>query len=181
MILHQFALQRRANQSVCLSVEKSWEVHGERCEPLNDMFTGTQFIQFGELAEKTEHMCIRDSEDTERVFKMVFDPAAQFVEHFYMMALNSRAEVLGIFDVSVGSESYCAVFVKEIMLRAVLLNAASIVVAHNHPSGISTPSRDDYKLTGLLKSACDIFQINLLDHLIFGDTVHRIDLNKCKV
>lgn len=181
MILHQFELQRRANQSVYLRVEKSWVVYGDKCEPLNEMFTGTEFLQFGELVSQQERICVNDSESTIRLFRMIFDPQAQFLEHFYMAALNSRSEVLGIFDIAMGSSTYCTVSVKEVVLRAVLLNAASIVVAHNHPTGNSMPSRDDYKITALLKAACDTFQISLLNHLIFGESVHKVDLSRCKV
>ena len=59
------------------------------------------------------------------------------------------------------------------MLRAAMLaNAASIIVAHNHPSGDPTPSPDDIALTGRVVSPGDIIGINGLDHVVIGDGGH---------
>ena len=55
------------------------------------------------------------------------------------------------------------------MQRALLCNASRIMVAHNHPSGDSSPSREDKKSTMKIKEACDLMGISLLDHIIIGE------------
>ena len=55
------------------------------------------------------------------------------------------------------------------MQRALLCNASRIMIAHNHPSGNSEPSREDKKTTENIRKACDLIGIPLLDHIIIGE------------
>jgi len=61
---------------------------------------------------------------------------------------------------------------RDILVRALALNAASVAVAHNHPSGDETPSRADRQVTAVLRDACNLVGIPLLDHVIVTDTAH---------
>ena len=57
----------------------------------------------------------------------------------------------------------------EVFQRAILAGAVSLIIAHNHPSGVLTPSAEDHKVTQRLKNAGEILGIKLLDHLIVMD------------
>jgi len=94
-------------------------------------------------------------------------------EVLIMLTVDIKNRVTGIFEVSRGSLSSSLVHPREVFKRALLMNAAGIFVAHNHPSGDVTPSRDDTAITERLQNAGDILGVSLVDHLIIGDTPKR--------
>jgi DNA repair protein RadC len=61
---------------------------------------------------------------------------------------------------------------RDILVRALAVNAASVAVAHNHPSGSETPSRADRQVTAVIREACSLVGIPLLDHVIVTDAAH---------
>lgn len=89
-------------------------------------------------------------------------------EHCYMMAMNSRNRVIGIFLISKGSVTTSIVGAREIFLRALLIGAVRIIVMHNHPSMDCTPSREDEMLTRKLWYGKTATGIELHDHIIVG-------------
>ena len=88
---------------------------------------------------------------------------------FLSIALNGAQEILSISVVSVGSVNHTLVHPREVFSKALKEHSISVVLAHNHPSGILTPSLDDIKVTKRLKKAGEILGIKVLDHLIFSD------------
>ncbi|MBT3601745.1 MAG: DNA repair protein RadC [Candidatus Latescibacteria bacterium] len=89
-------------------------------------------------------------------------------EHFIALFLNARNQVICREDVSVGSLNASLVHPREVFAPAVGSAAASVILAHNHPSGDVTPSREDIELTRRMVQAGDIMGIEVLDHLIVG-------------
>ncbi len=87
-------------------------------------------------------------------------------EHFVSMYLNRNNVVLGISDLHVGTSTATVVDIKKILRKALDYNASSMIIGHNHPSGALKPSQGDIEVTQKLKSACDTFDIDLLDHII---------------
>ena len=85
--------------------------------------------------------------------------------------LNTKNQVLAIKTVSVGDLSSSIVHPREVFQDAVVISAASIIIAHNHPSGDPTPSAEDIAVTRRLMDAGEILGIELLDHVIIGDGV----------
>ena len=71
--------------------------------------------------------------------------------------------------VSKGTLKQTSIDCRTILRQALLHNASAIIVFHNHPSGISTPSASDIQLTRELMDACRMLDISLLDHIIVGD------------
>ncbi|MGC9128174.1 MAG: JAB domain-containing protein, partial [Acidithiobacillus sp.] len=63
-----------------------------------------------------------------------------------------------------------SVYVREVAKRALELNAAALIVAHNHPSGVAEPSLADRQLTRRLEQALELLDIRLLDHFVVGET-----------
>lgn len=90
-------------------------------------------------------------------------------EYFYLICLNAKCEVLGVHEVSHGALSETIVSPREVFKRALVNNAASIVVAHNHPSGDPTPSGEDITTTKRLEEAGNVLGVKLMDHIIVGD------------
>ena len=90
-------------------------------------------------------------------------------EHFVTMMLDVKNRVIGIHTVSIGTLNASLVSAREVFKAAILCNAASVILAHNHPSGDLTPSPEDLRVTEVLKEAGKLLDIEVLDHVIVGD------------
>ncbi len=89
-------------------------------------------------------------------------------EQFWVITLSRSGHITGAFRLSEGGTSSTVVDVKVLMKNVLDRMAENIILAHNHPSGNMTPSTQDCDLTARIKSACDIFGVKLLDHIIVG-------------
>lgn len=89
-------------------------------------------------------------------------------EHFVILMLDVKNRLIGIHTVSIGSLCAAIVSPREVFKAAILSNAASIILAHNHPSGDLTPSPEDLNVTEVLRKAGKILDIEVLDHVIVG-------------
>lgn len=87
-------------------------------------------------------------------------------EHFLVLLLNARHEVIGKETVSVGSLNASIVHPREVFKPAVLASAASVVLIHNHPSGDPEPSEEDLSITRRLVECGELLGIQVLDHVI---------------
>lgn len=90
-------------------------------------------------------------------------------EEFRVLVLNNKNHVLKKCVVSVGTISEALVHPREVFREAIREAGASIIIAHNHPSGILTPSAEDIQTTRRIKEAGEIIGIALLDHIIMTD------------
>ena len=90
-------------------------------------------------------------------------------ETFVVVFLNGRNALLSTETIFEGTLTQATVFPREIVKYALLKNAASVICAHNHPSGEISPSGDDHRITRRIKQACEAVGIQLLDHLIIAN------------
>ena len=90
-------------------------------------------------------------------------------EIFTCLFLDTRHRVIASEDLFHGSIDGACVYPRIVAERALRLNAAAVIVAHNHPSGISEPSIADQAITRRLKDALQLLEIRLLDHFVVGD------------
>lgn len=91
-------------------------------------------------------------------------------EYMYMLCLNTKLRLNGIFEVSHGNVNSSVCGTREIFQKALLGNAVSIILIHNHPSGDATPSREDINVTKRLVEAGKIVGVEVLDHIIIGQS-----------
>ena len=103
------------------------------------------------------------------IIEDVFDLSNSPEEKLVMLTLDTKLKITGIFIVSIGTINENIVHPREVYKRAMLQNAHCIVIAHNHPSGDTTPSEEDLAITERLKEAGELLGIRLLDHLILGN------------
>ena len=89
-------------------------------------------------------------------------------EHCYMLALNTKCRVLGIFLLSKGTIDASFMGAREIFVRALLAGASSIILCHNHPSKDCAPSQADIDGTKKVRDAGELMRIPLLDHIVIG-------------
>lgn len=90
-------------------------------------------------------------------------------ENFLVIAVDTKNQPVNISICHTGSLNASIVHPREVMKTAILSNAASILVGHNHPSGDPTPSNEDIQVTKRLVEAGKLMGIDILDHIVMGD------------
>ena len=90
-------------------------------------------------------------------------------EIFCCLYLDNRHRVLAFEEMFSGTLSGASVYPREVVKAALKINAAAVIFAHNHPSGVAEPSQADEALTRRLKEALALVDIRVLDHLVIGD------------
>ncbi|MDD2370594.1 MAG: DNA repair protein RadC [Firmicutes bacterium] len=93
-------------------------------------------------------------------------------EHFIILMLNTKNYLLGIETISIGSLNSSIVHPRELFKSAINKSAAGIILAHNHPSGDATPSKEDIEVTKRIKSGGQLLGIDVIDHIIIGDNCY---------
>ncbi len=90
-------------------------------------------------------------------------------EVFAALFLDTRHRVIRFEELFRGTLDASSVYPREVARRALELNAAAVIFAHNHPSGVAEPSQADRAITEKLREALALFDIRVLDHIIIGD------------
>lgn len=90
-------------------------------------------------------------------------------EVFLCLFLDSRHTVLACEKLFSGTIDGASVYPREVVKRALRHNAAALIFAHNHPSGVAEPSQADIRITERLKNALGLVDIRVLDHMVVGD------------
>lgn len=90
------------------------------------------------------------------------------VEVFVGLFLDAQNRVIGVEELFSGTLTQTSVFPREVVRKALQHNAAGVIFAHNHPSGVAEPSRADEMLTQALKQALALVDVRVLDHFIVG-------------
>jgi DNA repair protein RadC len=107
---------------------------------------------------------ITDPESVVRAIRTSITDKAK--EHFKLILLNTRNKIIRISTVSVGTLNASLVHPREVFKEALIHNAFSVILAHNHPSGDCRPSEEDVRITKRLKDAGKIMGVEVLDHII---------------
>lgn len=118
-------------------------------------------------AEEGVNYTIKDPKDGAEI-------ASRFIgrddrEVFFVMCLNTKNHVIAVHRCHVGSLNASIVHPREVFKSAILNNAASVIVAHQHPSGDITPSMEDINVTKRLAEAGRLLGIEVLDHLVVNN------------
>ena len=108
----------------------------------------------------------------EKVYSLLKPLFLQDREVFFLLSLNTKNGVIAIRTISIGSLSANIVHPRQVFKAAILDSASHIIVAHNHPSGDPTPSKEDIELTKRLNEVSNLLSITLLDHVIIGEGRH---------
>jgi len=97
-------------------------------------------------------------------------------ETFVVMYLNTKHQCLAVQTVAMGSLGSVEIHPREVFRGAVIAGAAAVILAHNHPSGDTAPSRDDIELTARLKQCGDLLGVPVLDHIITAQGGNYVSL-----
>lgn len=118
---------------------------------------------------------VSNPEQIYHLFHEVLKLQLRTEEYVYLVGLNTKGFILGVFEVAHGNASSCALNGCGIFQRLLLVGATGFVVIHNHPSGDPTPSGADLEATERLKKQAELMEIAMLDHIIIGgDTFYSI-------
>ncbi len=120
------------------------------------------------IREKKEAFNVQtcSAREVYNVFKFIADRPQ---ESLYVVCLNGKNRIIGYSEIAKGKLNTCAMDMRELVRIPILVNALSIILLHNHPSGDSHPSKDDIAITQKVKDALSLFGMRLLDHIIIGD------------
>lgn len=118
------------------------------------------------LEEKPAFTSMTDSNKVVEFIQAAIQPQTFAEERMYIIALSTKGDVIGYIEHSKGTLNSSLVDVAGIFKFALLCNACSIILTHNHPSGSTTPSQEDIEVTRRVKDAGDLLSVPLLDHII---------------
>lgn len=121
-----------------------------------------------------EKVRITKSEAAADMFRTFYEEGTmELRECFYAMYLNRNMKVIGVIKISEGTTSACVVDVKFVLMGAVLLNASSVILCHNHPSGNLGLSQEDIALTKKVKAALLLIDVQLQDHVVLTEEFYK--------
>lgn len=112
---------------------------------------------------------IKSPEDAANLGKQFMRIHEETEEYLYLICLNTKNKVIGVFELTHGTVNSSLFSVREVFQKALLANAVSIILMHNHPSGDPTPSRQDIEVTKRTSEAGSLIGVELLDHIVVGD------------
>ncbi len=90
-----------------------------------------------------------------------------------IVVLNNRNEILKIKNIAYGGSNFANLSIKDILVEPIKMKAPKIILVHNHPSGDSTPSKQDIEFTKSVYKNARMFDIELLDHLVIGNMNYK--------
>lgn len=110
---------------------------------------------------------LRTPQDVLAVLRPIM--AGRLQESLILLHLDARRRLIGWEEVAKGALNAVRASLRDIFRSALVVNAAAIVLSHNHPSGDPTPSPDDVALTERLHAAADLLGVSVLDHIVIAD------------
>lgn len=123
--------------------------------------------QRASMLQSEERPQIQNAHDAARLFA---DMGSLTQEQIRVMLLDSSRKMTHIYTVYIGTVNMSVLRISELYREAIIRNSPAIIVAHNHPSGDTYPSPEDIDITRAMLKAGDLLNIQLVDHLIIGQT-----------
>ena len=127
---------------------------------------GILHLAFSILDQQIRSEVLSSPEDTKRYLRLRL--GSRECEYFSVLFLDNRHRVIEIEDMFRGTIDGSSVYPREVVKLALLHNAAAVIFAHNHPSGVAEPSQADRAITERLKNALALVDIRVLDHFVIA-------------
>lgn len=132
-------------------------------------YTKKELLEMLSVAEK-KNPVIKISSPSDVSTILITKYGKRKVESFFVVTLNASHHIVRVKEVTKGILNRAIVHPREVFYEAIKDRAASIVIAHNHPSSNIQPSSEDRSLTMRLEEAGKLMGIEVLDHIVFTDT-----------
>jgi DNA repair protein RadC len=165
-VLSQFDLK----QLSAINVPQLMKIHGIKSGKATQIVACFELARRLETFDSSSKFKINSPEDVYRRLYPTMRESKK--EHFVELCLDTKNQVIREDTISIGSLNANVVHPREVFRTALIESAAHIIVAHNHPSGDPTPSREDIDITKKLVETGKIMGIDVLDHVIIGDCRH---------
>ena len=134
-------------------------------------------LRSGKLAdmirETTKNHTVGNTRELFNIMKPLI-AAHMDVEKFYTVFLDSKNRVICIEEMFTGSINSASIYPREIVKRVLALQAAAIILVHNHPSGDTEPSREDFNVTARIMLAMTCIGVTVHDHVIIGSNTYSM-------
>ena len=146
-------------------------------EPLNEYYlTEKTFEQENQVIAEAKDLLHQRLQTSNQVFSaprvakdyLCLQLSAEQREVFSCVFVDSQHKFLAYREMFVGTIDGCTIYPREVVKAALKENAAAVIFAHNHPSGVAEPSQQDIRFTHKLKDALLLIDIRVLDHFIVG-------------
>jgi len=127
------------------------------------------------ITESCNGKILKNAKEIADMMRGILDLSDEFErdrEHFWTIGFDNAMRVIYVECVSIGTGDHALVDPKEVFRAAVTKHAGRLVIVHNHPAGNSSPSKEDFAVTTLLKNGAAWLQIEILDHIIITSTDH---------
>ena len=159
---------------------RSWRQQGK----FGTTYMNNKFIDYLETLTPSKRMVAREAVEvyikgmhevktkilsSEDIFNICRDMELHSVEHFDILLLNQANRMIKRVNISTGGIDQTTVDVRVIMKHCLVNEATQVACVHNHPSGNIKPSTEDIKITNKIKTAGDMLNIRMIDHIIMGD------------
>ena len=148
-----------------LTFDGMTEQYGKREQFLKDLKSGV-FVDM--IREEIINEHFQNSKEVYNTLKPMVATHSD-VEKLYVIFLNARNGVIDIIPMFSGSISASSIYPRELIKSVIEKKAVSVILAHNHPSGIAEPSQADKQITQRLRDALALVEIRMLDHIVVGD------------
>lgn len=126
-------------------------------------------IQYKPIRPLNHNLSVTSAYLAYRMLFPFFETVLYIQEKFVVLYLNNQSKVIGVYTLATGSMNNVIVDIRLLLSVALKTLATKIIVAHNHPSGDPTPSKDDIMFSKKLYAAAKTLDIQLLDHIIIAD------------
>lgn len=143
---------------------------------MNELYEFHQPITAGQILEKAaeilEQRCIREeSFGNPNAVKdyLKYKMCDNEREVFAVLLLDNQHRLISYEELFYGTVNAASVYPREVVKKALEVNAAAIILAHNHPSGIAEPSQADRSITTQLVDALNLIDVRVLDHIVVGE------------
>ena len=136
----------------------------------NTLLDGTKLELVKEKTTRYPAQTLNNPDTIVDCMNTVFQANRQTEEYMWLLCFNTKMGLQGVFEVSHGTIDLTVAEPAQIYKKALLCNAKSIILIHNHPSGDSTPSQADIDITRKCAQAGELLNIPLLDHIVIAET-----------
>jgi len=145
-----------------LKKEFKKEIHALKVQAMFEIFRRTNRINKNGFKTK-----IKTAKDVYNYF--IDNLQDKKKEHFYALLLDTKNQIISEELISVGTLNSSLIHPREVFNPAIKASANSVILVHNHPSGDSSPSKEDEKVTKVVSDAGKILGIEVLDHVVIGN------------
>lgn len=115
-----------------------------------------------------DEQTLTDPVSVANMMNTIFCLSKQTEEQVYLLCLDTKAHLKGVFHISTGTVDASLLSPREIFMKALLCGATNAILVHNHPTGDPTPSSQDIQITKRCRDVGNLLNIQLLDHVIVG-------------